>query len=181
MDWVICLNLKVTENSMFHFQLYFWFVRKAQVSFVKLQLLSQYNRIPLHIHIFLVWEFFITVLAGCFSWSLNYTKSSQHSRTLLSILVNLNNAVVCMVSTHILISKSASPCTKKLVTVPKYLSLFPLPSVLPCGQPERQGPLFDRLLFALFLLTITRSGRLTEIGFSVCISKSRLIFLRFIF
>ena len=39
----------------------------------------------------------------------------QVSRTLLIIL---NNAVVWMVSTHPLISKSSSPCTNPLVTVP---------------------------------------------------------------
>ena len=38
--------------------------------------------------------------------------------TLLSILADLNNAVVWMVSTRPLNSKSTSPCTKPLVTVP---------------------------------------------------------------
>ena len=51
-------------------------------------------------------------------WSLSDGKSPQVSRTLLSILVNLNNAVVWMVSSRPLISKSSSPGTKPSVTVP---------------------------------------------------------------
>ena len=99
------------------------------------------------------------------------------------------------------ISKSSSSRTNRLVTVPSviitagttvtiivflillqdlgiYLS-FHFPSVLPHGQPERQSPLFGRFYFLfiyLFFLTINRSGRLTEIGRHVCISKSQRIF-----
>ena len=78
-------------------------------------------------------------------------KWPQVSRTLLSILAHLNNAVVWMVSTRPVISKCSSPCTNHLVTVlstlitigitilscsivffsplarSKYLSLFSLP------------------------------------------------------
>ena len=50
---------------------------------------------------------------------LSDSKSPEVSRTLLSILSNLNNAVVWMISTHPLISKSSSPCTNPLVTVPR--------------------------------------------------------------
>ena len=42
----------------------------------------------------------------------------QVSRTLLNILADLNNDFVWMVSTHPLISKSFSPSTNPLVTVP---------------------------------------------------------------
>ena len=52
-------------------------------------------------------------------WSLSDCKSSQVSWTLLSILADPNNAVVWMVSTRPLISKSYFPCTNLLVTVPR--------------------------------------------------------------
>ena len=53
-----------------------------------------------------------------FHLSLIDRKSPQVSRTLLSIPTDLNNAVVWIVSTHLLISKSSSPCTNILVTRP---------------------------------------------------------------
>ena len=87
------------------------------------------------------------------------------SRTLLSIQADLNNAIVWMVSSHLLISKSSSPGTNPLMIAPKtpitiyinitfrfhsffnslarssYLS-FRFLSVLPCDQPEWKSPLF---------------------------------------
>ena len=51
-------------------------------------------------------------------WRLSDSKSLQVSRTLLSILVILKNAVVWMVSTRPPTSKSASPFNNPLVTVP---------------------------------------------------------------
>ena len=53
-----------------------------------------------------------------FHWSLSDSKSRQVSRTLLSILTNLNNAVIWMVCTCPLITKSHSPCYNPLVTPP---------------------------------------------------------------
>ena len=47
------------------------------------------------------------------------SKPPQVSRTLLSILLDLNNVVVWMVSTRPLISKSSNPFNNPLVTVPK--------------------------------------------------------------
>ena len=52
-----------------------------------------------------------------FHWNLSDCMSPQVSRTLLRILTDLDNVVVWMVSTRPLISKSASPCTKPLLTV----------------------------------------------------------------
>ena len=54
-------------------------------------------------------------------WSLIDSKSPQISRTLLSILADLNNAVVRIVSVCPLISKSCSPSKNPSVTVPRVL------------------------------------------------------------
>ena len=54
-----------------------------------------------------------------FPWSLSDSKSPQVSTTLLSILADLNNAVVWMVSTRPPTSKSSSPLSNPLITVPK--------------------------------------------------------------
>ena len=62
-------------------------------------------------------EFFTLV----FHWNSSDSKSPQVSRTLLSILAVLNNAVVWMVSTHRPTSKSSSSFNNPLVTVPKAL------------------------------------------------------------
>ena len=53
-----------------------------------------------------------------FHRSLSDSKSPQVSRALLSILAVLNNAVVWMVSTRPPTSKSSSPFSNPLVTVP---------------------------------------------------------------
>ena len=53
-----------------------------------------------------------------FHWSLSDSKSPLVSRTLLSILAVLNNAVAWMVSTRPPTSKSSSPFCNPLVTVP---------------------------------------------------------------
>ena len=56
-----------------------------------------------------------------FHWSLRDNKSSQVSRTLLSILSDLNNVIVWIIPTRPLISKSSSPFNKSLLTVPRAL------------------------------------------------------------
>ena len=53
-----------------------------------------------------------------FKWSHSDSKSLPVCRTLLSILADLNNAVVWIVSIHPLISNSFSPLSKPLETVP---------------------------------------------------------------
>ena len=65
-------------------------------------------------HYLLLFEFFSPALVDGFSWEFEW---HQVSGTLLSILANLNNAVVWMVSTRPLISKFSSPCTNPLMTV----------------------------------------------------------------
>ena len=126
-----------------------------------------------------------------FHWSLSDCKSLQVSRT-LSIPANLNNALVWMVSTHPLISKSFSACTSPLVTVPsapvticiiitfmfhsfffsslarsRYLSLFSLSFSFTLWSARMAKSTIQQVLF--FLLTITRYGRLAKIRRSVCI------------
>ena len=110
--------------------------------------------------ILLFWEFFSTSV-----------------RTVLSILADLNNSVVWMVSTRPLISKSSSLLTNIFVTLPSttvtigitvtfmfhsflrslarsryFFFSFCFLSVLLCGQLERQSPQFRRffLSFSLF-------------------------------
>ena len=62
-------------------------------------------------------EFFTSVLADGFHWSLSDSNSPQVSRTLLIILTVLNNVVVWMFSTRPLSSKSFSPFSNPFVTV----------------------------------------------------------------
>ena len=52
-----------------------------------------------------------------FHWSLSDSRSPQVSRNLLSILADLNNAVVWRVSTRPVIYKFSSSCTNPLETV----------------------------------------------------------------
>ena len=129
-----------------------------------------------------------------FHWSLGDNKCPQVSRTLLSILAVLNNAVVWMVSTHPLISKSASHFNNSLVTVLKvpitigiivtfmfnnffnslarsgYLSFFPHSFSFILWSPWSAKSTILQIIFVL--LIIIRSGRLAEIRWSVCMSKS---------
>ena len=128
-----------------------------------------------------------------FHWSLSDSKSPLVSRTLLSILAVLNNAVVWMVTTHPPTSKSSSPFCNPLVTVPKapitigiivtcmfhsffnsqarsrYLSFFShsFSFIL-----VSRGSKVDYFASSLFLLIIIRPGLLAEIRRSMCMSKS---------
>ena len=61
--------------------------------------------------------FFTPALDGVFYWNLNDSKSSRASRTLLSILVDPNNAVICIVSISPQMSNSSSSFSKPLGTV----------------------------------------------------------------
>ena len=132
-------------------------------------------------------------------WILSDSKSPQVSRTLLSILAVLNDAVLWMVSTRPPTSKSSCPYNNSLVTVPKapitigiivtfkflslfislarsrYLSFFSLSFSFICDQLGQQSRQFCKISF--FLLIIIRSGLLAEIRWSVCMSKSQRRFL----
>ena len=106
-----------------------------------------------------------------FNWFLSNSKSPQVSRTLLSILADLNNGVVGKVSVLLLISFSSSFFSKPLETVPSastsisilvsfILHFFPVlwedPSICLsfgfvlfslCGQMEQQNPLVGKFFF----------------------------------
>ena len=63
-------------------------------------------------------QLFTSAVADGFSLASEWQQCPQVSRTLLSILAVLNNAVVWMVSTRKPTSKSSSPFSNPLVTVP---------------------------------------------------------------
>ena len=133
-----------------------------------------------------------------FHWSLSDSKSLQVSRTLLSILVVLHNAVVSMVSIRPLTSKPSSPFNNPLVTVPKapitigiivtwtfhiffnslaksrYLSFFShsFSFILWSAGTAKSIILQILLLLLLLLLIIIKSGLLAEIKWSICMSES---------
>ena len=134
-----------------------------------------------------------------FHGRLSDSKSPQVSKTLLSILADLKNAVVWIVSSRSLISKSSSSSTNPLVTVlcasitigitvtfmfhiffislvrsSTYLSFCFLSMV-----SQNSKVTIQQLLF--FLLTITRSGHLAEFRWSVCILKFQRSFMLLIF
>ena len=133
-----------------------------------------------------------------FHWSLNDSESPQVSRTLLSILAVINNAVVLMVSTRPPTSTSSSTFNNLLVTVPtapisigiivifmfhsffnslarsRYLSFFSHSfSFILWSAGTAKSTIFKlSFFFFLLLLIIIRSGFLVEIRRSVCMSKS---------
>ena len=98
-----------------------------------------------------------------FYWSLSDNKFPQVSTILLGILSDLSNAVVWIVSTRPIISKSSSlfgECTKstnyntlhfhipQIFQFPFYPSHRFLSNLL-CGQLRQQSPQFDK--FSLFV------------------------------
>ena len=123
-----------------------------------------------------------------FHWCLSDSKSPQVFRTRLRILAVLSNAVVWIVSTRPLTSKSTSPFNSPFVYVPnapitigiivtfmfhtffnslarsRYLSFFSLSFSF--IQPGQQSPQFCKFFFFLIII---RSGLLAEIRWSVCI------------
>ena len=64
-------------------------------------------------------EFFTSVLADGFYWSLSHSKSPQVSRSRLRILAILSNAVIWIVSTRPPTSKPSRPFNNLLVIVQK--------------------------------------------------------------
>ena len=130
-----------------------------------------------------------------FHWSLSDTKFLQVSKTLLSILADLNNADEWTVSIQLVTSKTSSPCAHLLVTVPRapitigiidsfmfrnffnslarfrYLSLFSHSVNFTLWSAWTAMSIILQVLS--FLLMIITSCRLAVIKRSVCISKSQ--------
>ena len=140
-----------------------------------------------------------------FHWSLSNSKSPQVSRTLLSILAVLNNAVVWMVSTRLPTSKSSSPFSNPLVTVPKapitigiivtcmfhsffnslarsrYLFFFSHSFSFILWSAGTAKSTILQVHFFFFLLIIIKSGLLAVIRRSVCMVKSHCEFFTPVF
>ena len=122
-----------------------------------------------------------------FHWSLSDSESPQVSRTLLSILIDLNNIAVWMVSTRPLISKSFSSFNNPSVTVPRAPITISIPVTFMFHSffnSQVRFHFFNFILWSagtakstflqvLFLfLIIIRSGCLVEIRWPVCMTKS---------
>ena len=136
-----------------------------------------------------------------FHWDLNDSKFPQVSRTLLSILADLNNAVIWMLLILLLISCSSSLFSRPLETVPrapaigitvtfmfhsffsslarsKYLFIFLFSFIFilwSAGMAKStrwQAFFFFFFFFFLVLLINIWSGLLADIGWFICISKS---------
>ena len=129
-----------------------------------------------------------------FHWSLSDSKSPQVSRTPLSILAVLSDAVVWLVSTRPPTSKSSRPFNNPLVTVPdapitigtivtimfyiffnslatsRYLFFFSLSFRFILWSAGTAKSTILQILF--LLLIIMRSGLLAGIRWSVCMLKS---------
>ena len=123
------------------------------------------------------------------------SKSPQVTRTPLSILAILNNAVVWIVSTRPPTSNSSSPFNNHSVTVPKapitngiivafmFQSFFQFPikvevlilllTFFQFYSVVSRDRKVDKFASSLFLLIIIRSGFVAEIRWFVCTSKSR--------
>ena len=100
-------DIKIVKYSL-NYLIFFYFSDKALLLLLLLLLLLCY----------FLGAFHISISWWSFTWVWE-TKSLLKSPEISSILANLNNAVVWMVSTHSFISKSSSPCINPLVTVPR--------------------------------------------------------------
>ena len=136
-----------------------------------------------------------------FHWSLRDNKSHRISRTHLSILVDLNNAVVWMVSIRPPISNLSSPLTKSLGTVTRapitigITVILILPRFLSSFARSKYFSFFSFFSFSLIFtrwssrtanstirqfsgsgVIISIFDLLAGVRWSVCISKSLRIF-----
>ena len=108
----IAIDINVT--FIFH-SLFFLFSRNVQV-FIFLFVVSRHSKV--HYSADSLYYYYCFSLR-IFHVSLSDIKYSQVSRTILSILTDLNSVIVWMVSTRPLISKSSIPFNNPLVIVPR--------------------------------------------------------------
>ena len=132
-----------------------------------------------------------------FQWSSSDSKSPQAYRILVSILADLSNVVVWIVSTRPPISNSSSPLTTPLKIVPstpiitgitvtfmfhcffsslarsRYLSLFSFSLILTLWSAGTAKSTIRQVLFLWII--ISTYGLLARIRLSVCITKSKRI------
>ena len=126
---------------------------------------------------YLHWSFALMV----FHWILIDSKSPQVSRTLLSILAVLNNVVVWIVSTLPPTSKSFSPFSNPLVTVPKapitiaLLVTFMFHSFFNSLARSRYLSFFSHYFSFILWLAGTAKSTILKILFSLIIIKSSLL------
>ena len=132
------------------------------------------------IYSFKSFSYQLTVAAS--QWSLSDSKSPQVSRTLLNLLADLHNAVVCMISTSLIFKSSSlftnplgivqSAQTRSCITVTlMFHSFFVLWQGLStclsfrllwfshCSLPGRQDPLFGWFTFFFYSPNVWSSGR----------------------
>ena len=112
----------------------------------------------------LLFNFFESFSHQCqlmvFRRSLSDRKSPQVSRTRLNILTNLKNAVLCMLSSYPPISKSSSPCSNPLVTVPSAPITFGITFMVLFFQYSCKVWVFISLFaFFQFYLVVSRNGK----------------------
>ena len=104
------------------------------------------------------WEFFTPALADGFSLDFEYSKSLQVSRTLLSIVANLNKAAFWIVSTRPLTSKSINPFCSPLVISTRTMHQSKTPSLSRLfdqdGHPDSSPPSLYSRPCSLWLLLI---------------------------
>ena len=108
-----------------------------------------------------------------FHWSFSDSKSPQVSRTLLGFLAVLKNVAVWMVFTCPLISKSSSPCTNPLVTVPR------APITIGIIVTFMFHCFFNSLLRSRYLCVFSHSFNFTQ--WSVGTAKSTILQVLFFF
>ena len=126
-----------TDSALWIYQLSVWsnlnlLYNSQRINFPSQLCLLLYSFCASFLHLLIMWltvyyyftilRFFYTSVSWGFSTGVWLTasllKSPQVSRTLFSILADQNDALVWLVSTRPLISKSFSPCTNPLVCVP---------------------------------------------------------------